>query len=86
MKALFFRAYYCGACNQIWDDVMEPLVDEGFQIEEIDAMKRPMLAERYRVKHIPTTVIVQGNTPVASFRGRVNQGELRKALSGEYEG
>lgn len=85
MKALFFRAYYCGACNQIWDDVMEPLVDEGFQIEEIDAMKRPMLAERYRVKHIPTTVIVQGNTPVASFRGRVDQDKLRELLGGNNE-
>lgn len=85
MKAYFFTAYYCNYCKIAWDEVMEPLIDEGFQIEEVDAMKHPAMADRYGIKSIPTTVIVQGNTPSIKIQGKVSKGQLRSLLLNEVQ-
>lgn len=81
MKAIFFKAYYCGACNVIWDEIMEPLADEGYSVEEMDATKRPAFAERYRVKKIPTVVIVEGNRPLYRLEWPFTKEEIRDHLT-----
>ena len=85
-KALFFKAYYCGACNIIEDEVISPLVEEGYHIEVVDAMKSPYLADRYRVKNIPNTVILgDEGRAILTIYGRPEKDQLRKLLGGEIE-
>lgn len=81
MKAIMFGAYYCGYCAVIWDQVMQPLVDEGYPIEYVDAMKKPRLAEKYHVKDLPNTVILydDGSHQMTVY-GRPTQEEMRRLL------
>lgn len=81
MKALFFKAYYCGICNKVWDEIIEPLIDEGFEFEEIDAMKQPHIAKQYGIKGVPTVVIVRGEI-ITKLYGRMSIAEIRSKLRG----
>lgn len=82
MKAIMFGAYYCGYCAKYWDEVMEPLVDEGYHVEYVDAMKHPKLAERYHVRNLPNTVIVDdtGRAQV-TITGKPDQDAIRALLT-----
>lgn len=81
MRALFFRADYCGCCNVIWDEVLEPLADAGFDIAEVDAMKSPALARRYKISSVPTTVILSGDAVCHVIRGRPDPEDLKGRLT-----
>lgn len=82
MKAIMFGAYYCGYCARYWDEVFEPLKDEGFDVEYIDAMKQPSMAARYHVRNLPNTVIIKddGRTQMTLF-GKPDQDQIRRLLS-----
>lgn len=82
MKALMFGAYYCGYCKVFWDRVMEPLVDEGYNIEYIDAMKQPHLADKYHVRNVPNIVILDGDEVQVILKGAPTQEQIRNLLCG----
>lgn len=83
MKAILFTAYYCGKCNTIWDEVMQPLVDEGYRIKRIDAMLNPSYVLKYNITAIPTVIVTDcaGNI-VKKITDTVSQEIMREALNG----
>lgn len=81
MKALFFRANYCPYCNIAEEEVIDPLIDEGYDIDVINAMKKPKLADKYKVKSIPTTVILNGDKVETKIKGKITEEQLRSLLT-----
>lgn len=81
MRAVMFGSRFCGHCRPAWK-LIEPLQDEGFDVQYIDAFKKPFLAERYKVTSTPTTVILDGNKRVTSFTGDPDPDEIRRLLKG----
>lgn len=80
-RAYYFTANYCPGCHIQWDEVLEPLQDEGYPVEEVDAMKNPRLARRYTVTSIPTLIVTDGSRVVERIKGRVTQGQVIDLLT-----
>jgi thiol-disulfide isomerase/thioredoxin len=54
---LDFHASWCGPCRQMRPEV-EKLVEKGYPVKSVDVDRSPELSDRYRVKAIPTYVII----------------------------
>lgn len=83
MRAILFTAYYCGKCNTVWNEVMQPLVNQGYKIKRIDAMLNPSYVTKYNLSKIPTVVITDdaGNM-VKKITDHVSKDRMRSALHG----
>lgn len=83
MRAIMFGAYYCGYCARYWDEIVEPLLDEGFDVQYVDAMKRPVLAEKYGVHDLPNVVILSdGGHLQFRLTGKPDQEQIRRLMKG----
>ena len=72
-RLLYFEAGYCGMCKAVKASVIDPLVERGYDIEVVDCMAKPSLAERHRVKMLPTTVVLDEDGSVFSrYEGSVS--------------
>lgn len=58
MTAIFFTAPYCGACNAMRSAVIDPMRNDGFEIDEVDCMADPFTAELYKVIRVPTVIVL----------------------------
>ena len=58
-EVLFFHALWCGPCNAMLGETVRPLIEAGYNIRTIDVMKHPSEAQRWKVKKLPTTVMLK---------------------------
>lgn len=58
MVTYYFWAGYCGYCKWARREIIEPLIEQGANIEPINCMDNPDKAIRYTVKKIPTLITV----------------------------
>lgn len=69
-KVLYFEADYCGMCRALRRTLVDPLRSRGIDVEVIDCMKRPCTAERYGIRKLPTTVVLDdGGEVFARYEG-----------------
>lgn len=64
----YFHSPRCGMCKQVWP-ILKPLMDERFDIIEVDVSKRPDVARRFKVMGTPTLM-------------RVQEGRIEKVMMG----
>lgn len=57
-KVLYFTADYCGMCKAVKELAIDGLVEQGIEVEFVDCMAKPSLAEKHGVKKLPTTLVV----------------------------
>jgi thiol-disulfide isomerase/thioredoxin len=57
---LDFQASWCGPCREIRGAV-EDLARSGYPIKEVDVDESPELAAKYKIKQVPTFVVVSGS-------------------------
>jgi thioredoxin-like negative regulator of GroEL len=50
------------------------------QVESVDVEEQPELAKRFRVRKVPTLVLVKGRHTVARLEGRVNAAEIEELV------
>mgnify|MGYP001942504996 CR=1 FL=1 len=83
MKAIRFTASWCGPCKiykPIWEKVSEELKDTGIDFKTVDIDSDISgLAAQYRVKSIPTTVIVSPEGTIIKT-GLVQEDKLKELL------
>lgn len=53
---LYFTTATCGVCKARQEPALRQLA--GFRVEQVDAIERRDLADKYRVYTVPTTVVV----------------------------
>lgn len=81
---LEFRSERCPACDRL-QPVLDQLVQEGWVIRTVDVERERSIAERYRIRQVPTMVVRAGGEEVDRIVGYVGVEELRSRLSGRKQ-
>jgi thioredoxin-like negative regulator of GroEL len=55
-------------------------------VTRVDVDERPELAKRFRVRHVPTLVLVKGKRAVARLEGRANAAEIEELVDSHLDG
>lgn len=75
-KAIWaFQATWCGPCHQM-DPVLTRLQAKGYRVRRIDVDQNPELARAYKVKSLPTFVILRNGKEVDRAIGVVPEKRL----------
>lgn len=79
---LKFSANFCLPCQQlkpIFDEVIQDIPD--IKVVEIDVEEHPDVASDYKVKSIPTIIIVDEDETIISMKsGFMNKNELERFI------
>ena len=75
-KVIVFSATWCANCNA----QKQKLTQAGIEYEVVDVDKEMQKAREFKVRSLPTTVIVEGNTIVKQLTGITNTEEVKKLL------
>jgi thioredoxin 1 len=76
-EVLFFNASWCGPCRQM-KPIVAQLKREGYHFRDIDVDKNRALAQKFKVRGIPTFVFVQNGSEIHRFSGGTSPENLRK--------
>ena len=55
-------------------------------VKSVDVEKEPELAKRFRIRKVPTLVLVKGRHTVARLEGRANAAEIEELVDEHLEG
>lgn len=66
-QLLYFTAAWCGPCKK-FRPLMENLSSQ-INVAIIDIDSHPEMAQTYRVRNIPTTILVKNGVEVSRFTG-----------------
>ena len=55
-------------------------------VTRVDVEEQPELAERFKVRKVPTLVLVKGKRAVARLEGRANAAEIHELVEKHSEG
>lgn len=81
MKLLLFSAPWCGQCK-----AYHPIVDKfikshpQLELEEINVEEDEELAEKYKIKNLPTTIILDNDKEISRSTGILNNSQLEKLI------
>lgn len=75
-KVIVFSATWCANCNA----QRQKLTQAGIEYEVVDVDKEMQKAREFKVRSLPTTVIVEGDTIVRQLTGITNTEEVKKLL------
>jgi thioredoxin-like negative regulator of GroEL len=56
------------------------------QVTRVDVEERPELAKHFKVRKVPTLVLVKGKRTVARLEGRANAAEIDELVEAHLEG
>ena len=76
---VLFKVQWCPGCEQMVPVVKE-LADEGAKAFYVDVGESPVLAGRYGVMSIPTTIVFSGGEVKDTLVGPVGREKVEEAL------
>lgn len=82
VKAIKFYATWCGPCkvySKTWDKVVNELSNEAEFIEVNIDQDTEGLAAKYKIRSVPTTVIINEEDTVKKV-GLLNESELKQLI------
>lgn len=83
LKLLVFSATWCGPCKMFaptYED-LKIQYDGVVQFEKYDAQADPEIFAQYRVKSIPTILLLNGETIVQSYLGVQSKAVIENAIN-----
>lgn len=72
MEILFFHAPWCGPCKAYMQNEL-PKIEKEHHVQVIDCQAHPFTAENYKIRHIPTVLVLQNGREVYRGAGRAEQ-------------
>lgn len=79
-EVLFFNASWCGPCKK-----MKPIVTQmkrdGYRMRDVNVDNNRALAQKYKIRGIPTFVFVENGAEVHRFSGGTSESNLKKLCS-----
>ena len=85
---VFFSALRSGPARRM-DSLLAQLARkerERLTLARVDIEERPELAKRFKIRHVPTLVLVQGKRAVARLEGRANAAEIEEFVEPHLQG
>jgi thioredoxin 1 len=79
-KVLYISANWCAPCKAFKPIVTEVTQEVGIPVEYIDIDANPGVAEKYGVRSIPTTILLNGTDVVFKTSGAMSKSQLRSSL------
>ncbi len=77
-KVLKFSATWCNPCKQLAKSF--ELIEADVEVVSVDVDENPELASQYRVRGIPTLVLLDGDQEIARNTGALAPSELSDFL------
>lgn len=83
-KLLFFYAPWCGPCHWVENEMICKLEEEvgREKIERVNVQEKPLIAERYRVSKLPTSIIKEKDHVLREYTGAIPIEEVKQILIG----
>lgn len=81
-KLLFFYAPWCGPCHLVEREMirnLEEVIGKEL-IERINVQENPLVAERYGVTKLPTSIIKEKDTILREYTGAIPLNEVKQIL------
>ena len=78
MKILKFYADWCGPCKMLSKTIDSIKEEIPFDIEEIDADNNSDMAVKYKIRGLPTMIIVDGDTEVKRHTGNMTADQVKE--------
>ena len=78
-KVLKFSASWCGPCKMLAKTFS--LIQTELEIEEVDVDTNAELAAQYRIRGVPTVVMLENNVEVKRFVGVKSKEEIESWLN-----
>jgi len=83
MKIVFyFTAEWCQPCKKV-KPVVEEMKKEGFQFQMIDADYEQLLVKRFKVKAVPTFILLEDGKELNRITGAKTREELEEFIKNE---
>ena len=83
MKQLwYFSADWCGPCKQ-FGPVMDQLAKQGMPIKKLNVDYTPDATTRYRVKSVPTVILVENEQEIRRFTGARSMQQVINFYNGD---
>jgi thiol-disulfide isomerase/thioredoxin len=79
-KILYISANWCAPCKAFKPIVAEVTQELGIPVEYIDIDANPDIAEKYGVRSIPTTILLNESGVVFKTSGAMTKTQLRSSL------
>ena len=83
MKIVFyFTADWCQPCKKV-KPIVEDMKREGFQFQMIDADYEQLLVKRFKVKAVPTFILLEDGKELNRITGAKTREELEEFIKNE---
>ena len=79
-KILFISANWCSPCKTFKPVVAEVSQELGIPVEYVDIDANPDIAEKYGVRSIPTTILLNESGVVFKTSGAMSKSMLKSSL------
>ena len=80
MKLLVFSSATCGPCK-LYSPQVDKVAVQGYNIQKLDVADNTELVEKYRVRGVPTSIIVdEEGTEIHRFMGAKSAPTLKDLL------
>ena len=79
-KVLKFSASWCGPCKMLAKTIST--IESPIEIEEVDVDQNRSLAEQYKVRGVPTLVMIEDDNEIKRKVGALSKDELLNWLNG----
>ena len=81
-QVLYFSANWCSAC-QVTSPAIDQLKQSNLaQVVKVDTDYDASLTEKYNVRNIPTTIILENGNEVKRHSGALNFNQLKNLITG----
>ncbi|MGL6225808.1 MAG: trypsin-like peptidase domain-containing protein [Thermoguttaceae bacterium] len=84
LRLLEFGSPQCPVCRQI-QPVLDLFIQKKYPIQYVDVTTNRQIADRYRVKELPTFVLVYGEDELDRFVGGKDEQTLCREITGIFE-
>lgn len=81
MLLIRFSATWCGPCKAYAPVLAEYAKDKNALLETVDIDQRPDLVEKYGIKSVPTTILLDEGEEVARIQGARSRSVLERELN-----